>query len=257
MARLVWQSGRDPAVPDQVRRVPHVRSSAGSSAARGRSPSTAGRTDASKSLHDAVVADRAGRGGSDLSRRHDHPGSRASGRWRAGPASPGSSCNAPDTPVVPVGQWGAQHRTALPWWRKARPPPCRCIGRQPLDLSKYRDREPTAETLREITDVIMDAVRAQVAEVAGRACARCVLQADGQAGRQEAPPLSPQKRTRNAPAHPTLAFHVTFTRLTVSWHTGWNGQVRPLCRSAGAALTSVGRNNLRIPEIREVSDPRP
>ncbi len=73
----------------------------------------------------------------------------------------------PDTPVVPVGQWGAQHRKSLPWWRK--------LGRRradasigiPLDLSKYRDREPTAETLREITDVIMDAVRTQVADVRG------------------------------------------------------------------------------------------
>jgi 1-acyl-sn-glycerol-3-phosphate acyltransferase len=73
----------------------------------------------------------------------------------------------PEAPVIPVGQWGAQHRKALPWYRK--------LGRRradvsvgvPLDLSKYHDREPTAETLREITDLIMDAVRTQVADVRG------------------------------------------------------------------------------------------
>ena len=37
----------------------------------------------------------------------------------------------------------------------------------PLDLSKYRDAEPTQETLREITDVVMSAVRDQVAELRG------------------------------------------------------------------------------------------
>lgn len=72
----------------------------------------------------------------------------------------------PDTPVVPVGQWGAQHRTTVPWWRKlwGRRDAVASVG-YPLDLRRYRGREASAETLREITDVIMDAVREQVAEL--------------------------------------------------------------------------------------------
>jgi hypothetical protein len=37
----------------------------------------------------------------------------------------------------------------------------------PIDLSAYRDREPTAQVLREITDVIMRQLRADVAELRG------------------------------------------------------------------------------------------
>jgi 1-acyl-sn-glycerol-3-phosphate acyltransferase len=71
----------------------------------------------------------------------------------------------PDTPVVPVGQWGAQRRPALPWWRRlGRRNVVACVG-TPLDLNRYRGREPSRETLREITDVIMAAVREQVADL--------------------------------------------------------------------------------------------
>jgi 1-acyl-sn-glycerol-3-phosphate acyltransferase len=73
----------------------------------------------------------------------------------------------PQVPVIPVGQWGAQHRTALPWYRKLGRRRADASVGMPLDLSKYHDREPSAETLREITDLIMDAVRTQVAEVRG------------------------------------------------------------------------------------------
>ena len=63
----------------------------------------------------------------------------------------------PDVPVVPIGQWGAQHRrrTSLA-----------SVG-HPLDLSRYRGKEPSAEVLREIADVIMEAVRAEVADLRG------------------------------------------------------------------------------------------
>ncbi len=72
----------------------------------------------------------------------------------------------PDYPVVPVGQWGAQQRRVRAWQRLKRRPAGASVG-QPLDLSRYRGSEPSPETLREITDMIMAAVRAEVAEVRG------------------------------------------------------------------------------------------
>jgi 1-acyl-sn-glycerol-3-phosphate acyltransferase len=71
----------------------------------------------------------------------------------------------PDVPVVPIGQWGAHHRRHLsPWARFGRRTSLASVG-HPLDLSRYRGKEPSAEVLREITDVIMDAVRAEVADL--------------------------------------------------------------------------------------------
>ncbi len=69
----------------------------------------------------------------------------------------------PDVPVLPVGQWGA-HRT-LRRGGKFRPLPRHrheaSIG-EPVELAKYHDTEPTADTLRQVTDEIMAAVTAQV-----------------------------------------------------------------------------------------------
>lgn len=67
----------------------------------------------------------------------------------------------PEIPVVPVGQWGAQklglrHRQT-----------CEALVGEPLDLSRYRDTESSAESLREITDVVMTAIRDQVAILRG------------------------------------------------------------------------------------------
>lgn len=73
----------------------------------------------------------------------------------------------PDTPVIPVGQWGAHRRRGVPVWKKLRRHEAVALVGEPVDLSKYRGREPSAETLREITDVIMDAIRDQVAELRG------------------------------------------------------------------------------------------
>jgi 1-acyl-sn-glycerol-3-phosphate acyltransferase len=72
---------------------------------------------------------------------------------------------APDVPVIPIGQWGPQKR------RGKRKPGLRgeslaSVGK-PLDLSRFRDAEPTATTLHEITDVIMGAIRDEVAELRG------------------------------------------------------------------------------------------
>jgi len=77
----------------------------------------------------------------------------------------------PDTPVVPVGQWGAHHLRDASALTKALKTIARrkVVGRvgEPLDLSRYRGAEPTGETLREITDVIMSAIRDEVAILRG------------------------------------------------------------------------------------------
>jgi 1-acyl-sn-glycerol-3-phosphate acyltransferase len=72
----------------------------------------------------------------------------------------------PDVPLVPIGQWGAQ-RTLAPGGR-FRPLPRKrheaSVG-EPVDLSTFRDQTPTAELLREATEVIMAAIRVEVASV--------------------------------------------------------------------------------------------
>ncbi|MDQ1716364.1 MAG: 1-acyl-sn-glycerol-3-phosphate acyltransferase [Pseudonocardiales bacterium] len=74
---------------------------------------------------------------------------------------------APDVPVIPVGQWGSHYFLDF-YARKFRPFPRRTmtvsVG-QPLDLSGYRGREPTADLLHEMTDTIMRQVRLQVAAI--------------------------------------------------------------------------------------------
>jgi 1-acyl-sn-glycerol-3-phosphate acyltransferase len=74
-------------------------------------------------------------------------------------------------PVIPVAQWGANE--AVPPYAgvgKIRLFPRRTLkvlAGPPLDLSRFYDREPTAELLREVTDVIMDAITQLLAEVRG------------------------------------------------------------------------------------------
>lgn len=70
-------------------------------------------------------------------------------------------------PVVPVAQWGPQVLLDVER-RKFRPfarPRAVCQAGPPLDLSAYRDRPLTAELLHEVTEVIMGAVRDQLADV--------------------------------------------------------------------------------------------
>ncbi|MGP3986367.1 lysophospholipid acyltransferase family protein [Streptomyces sp. 3N207] len=74
-------------------------------------------------------------------------------------------------PVIPVAQWGAN--LAMPPYakeKKLRLFPRKTLTVQagpPIDLSAFYDREPTAEALREVTDVMMDAVTEQLAVVRG------------------------------------------------------------------------------------------
>ncbi|MCB5910753.1 lysophospholipid acyltransferase family protein [Streptomyces pinistramenti] len=74
-------------------------------------------------------------------------------------------------PVIPVAQWGAND--AMPPYakeKKLRLLPRKTLRVQagpPVDLSAYYGKEPTAEVLREVTDVIMAAITVQLAEVRG------------------------------------------------------------------------------------------
>jgi 1-acyl-sn-glycerol-3-phosphate acyltransferase len=165
MARLVWQAGRIPRflIKSGLFHVPVL-----GRIVRGarQIPVYRGTNDAAQSLQDAVVALEQGEAvviypeGTITKDPDQWPMEGRTGVARLVLFSP-------DTPVIPVGQWGAQQRTSKPWWRKlGRRRAAASVG-APLDLSKYRDREPSAEVLREITDVIMDAVRGQVAEVRG------------------------------------------------------------------------------------------
>jgi 1-acyl-sn-glycerol-3-phosphate acyltransferase len=74
---------------------------------------------------------------------------------------------ATDRPIVPVCMWGPQHALDVEH-KKVRPFPRHevwCVAGPPLDLSAYRGGPLTAELLREVTDVIMSAVRDQLAKV--------------------------------------------------------------------------------------------
>lgn len=75
----------------------------------------------------------------------------------------------PDVPVVPIAQWGVQDSIDL--YKKRvklfpRPKHVMSVG-DPIDLSAFRDVPPTMRVLKEITDVIMRQLRADVAELRG------------------------------------------------------------------------------------------
>ncbi len=76
---------------------------------------------------------------------------------------------APEVPVIPIGQWGTH--TFLDFYaRRFAPLPRKTIGLsvgEPVDLSAFRGREPSAEVLHEMTDRIMRAVRDQVSLLRG------------------------------------------------------------------------------------------
>jgi 1-acyl-sn-glycerol-3-phosphate acyltransferase len=74
---------------------------------------------------------------------------------------------APGVPVVPVGQWGAQHFLDV-YARRFRPFPRKQItisAGPPVDLSDFAGSAPTAAVLHQMTDRIMVAIRDLVAEI--------------------------------------------------------------------------------------------
>jgi len=76
---------------------------------------------------------------------------------------------APDVPVIPVGQWGAQETVDL-YHKKLRLIPRKehhLLAGEPIDLSRFAGAPPTADVLRTMTDTMMGAVRELVAELRG------------------------------------------------------------------------------------------
>jgi 1-acyl-sn-glycerol-3-phosphate acyltransferase len=76
---------------------------------------------------------------------------------------------APDVPVIPIAQWGVQ--TQFDLYKKKiklipRPRHVISVG-MPIDLSAYRDKEPTPKVLHEVTNAIMRRLRSDVAELRG------------------------------------------------------------------------------------------
>jgi 1-acyl-sn-glycerol-3-phosphate acyltransferase len=165
MARFVWQSGRvprfmikaglfDKPVLGQIMR------------GAGQIPVHRGTTDAANSLRDAVTALERGEAvviypeGTTTKDPAAWPMESKTGVARLWLLSP-------DTPVVPVGQWGAQKRQGLSLGRLFKRRTAEATVGEALDLSQFRGAEPTSETLHEITDTIMSAVRAEVAQLRG------------------------------------------------------------------------------------------
>jgi 1-acyl-sn-glycerol-3-phosphate acyltransferase len=163
MARFVWQSGRVPRF--MIKSGLFTKPVIGKIFTGAKQiPVYRGTTDASESLRDAVGALERGEAiviypeGTITKDPAQWPMQGKTGIARLVLLSP-------DTPVVPVGQWGAQKR------RKNADTSGKRLGRHeaqasvglPLDLSRFRGAEPTASTLREITDTIMSAVRDEVA----------------------------------------------------------------------------------------------
>ena len=73
----------------------------------------------------------------------------------------------PDVPVIPVGQWGAQHSVDV-YHRRYRLLPRKQVtiaAGEPVDLGRYRGAEASGAVLREMSTTVMAAVRAQVERV--------------------------------------------------------------------------------------------
>jgi 1-acyl-sn-glycerol-3-phosphate acyltransferase len=165
MARLVWQSGRVPRfmIKAGVFDWPIV---GGMMKGSGQIPVYRGTTDAAKSLRDAVTALERGEAvviypeGTTTKDPDNWPMQAKTGIARLVLLSP-------DTPIVPIGQWGPHRMGGFSLKRLGRRRPSLASVGEPLDMSRFRGKEPTGATLREITDEIMRAVRAEVATLRG------------------------------------------------------------------------------------------
>ncbi len=161
MARLVWQSGRIPRfmIKDSVFDKPLL-----GAIMRGAKqiPVARGTTDAAQALQAAVDALEAGEA---VVIYPEGTITRDPAQWpmQAKTGLARLILLAPDVPVVPVGQWGAQQQKGALLRRRDA---AASVG-EPLDMTKYRNADVTLSTLREITDTVMSAVRDQVAELRG------------------------------------------------------------------------------------------
>ncbi len=165
MARLVWQSGRVPRFMIKAgvfdwRVIGRMMQGAG------QIPVYRGTADAAESLRAAVDALERGEAviiypeGTTTKDPENWPMQGKTGIARLVLLSP-------DTPVVPVGQWGPHRMGGFSWRRFGRRRTSYASVGQPLDLSRFRGKEPTGPLLREITDEIMSAIRDEVAELRG------------------------------------------------------------------------------------------
>lgn len=160
-ARLIWQSGR---IPRFMIKAPVFDWPVAGTIVRGAGqiPVHRGTTDASRALQEAVDALEAGEA---VVIYPEGTTTKDPDNWpmvaKTGVARLVLLC--PDIPVVPIGQWGS-HRGSRKTLRRRTS--LASVG-EPLDLSRYRGKESTAETLRAITDEIMTAVRDEVAELRG------------------------------------------------------------------------------------------
>jgi len=165
MARFVWTSGRVPRF--MIKAGVFTKPIVGKiMAGAGQIPVHRGTTDAKKSLRDAVSALERGEAvviypeGTITKDPEQWPMEAKTGIARLVLLSP-------DTPVVPVGQWGAQQSKGFSLKRLVTRRPAEASVGEPLDLSRFRGAQPTATTVREITDTIMSAVRDEVAALRG------------------------------------------------------------------------------------------
>jgi 1-acyl-sn-glycerol-3-phosphate acyltransferase len=165
MARLVWSSGRVPRfmIKAGVFGWPVV---GGMMKGSGQIPVYRGTTNAAQSLRDAVAALDRGEAvviypeGTTTKDPQNWPMQAKTGIARLVLLSPG-------TPVVPVGQWGPHKMGGFSIARLGRRRPSLASVGEALDMSRFAGKEPTAAILREITDEIMSAVRAEVATLRG------------------------------------------------------------------------------------------
>jgi len=165
MARFVWQSGRVPRFMIKagvfgwpvIGKIMH---------GAGQIPVHRGTDDAAKSLRHAVAALERGEAvviypeGTTTKDPANWPMQAKTGIARLVLLSP-------DTPVVPVGQWGPHKLGGFSLERLGRRRAAEASTGEPLDLRHWRGAEPTQENLRAITDEVMAAVRTQVAALRG------------------------------------------------------------------------------------------
>lgn len=165
MARLVWSSGRVPRflIKAGVFEWPIIgRMMRGA----GQIPVYRGTADAARSLHDAVDALSRGEAvviypeGTTTKDPANWPMQAKTGIARLVLLSP-------NTPVVPVGQWGPHKMGGFSLKRLGRRRTSYASVGAPLDMSRFAGKEPSAALLREITDEIMGAVRTEVATLRG------------------------------------------------------------------------------------------
>jgi 1-acyl-sn-glycerol-3-phosphate acyltransferase len=165
MAKLVWMSGRVPRflIKSGVFDWPVIgRMMHGA----GQIPVYRGTADAAQSLHDAVAALEQGEA---VVIYPEGTTTKDPDNWpmlaKTGIARLVLSC--PDIPVVPVGQWGPQQMGGFSVKRLGRRRTSYASVGEPLDMTRFRGKEPSGMLLREITDEIMSAVRDEVAALRG------------------------------------------------------------------------------------------